>query len=186
MDSQLRGEVHRVYGFSFTEALALTMQFEGGWSNHSSDRGGRTKFGVTHVTLGEYNRRRGLLAYKPLVLVDLTPRQAADVYYLLYWLQYRIDTLPQAVQGLMFDWSVHSGGFAVRSMQRHFKLKPDGIVGPNTRAAVEGAIRRLGWGEVQRALAIRRMKHLCRLVRRDRSQGDFIVGWFDRVSNWLE
>jgi lysozyme family protein len=182
MDSTLRARVHRVYGFSFSEALALTMEFEGGWSDHPSDTGGRTKYGVTWRTLREYNRVKGA----HILLTDLTPRQAADVYYVLYWLRYGIDKLPGSVQGLMFDWSVHSGGFSIRSMQRHFKLKPDGIVGPITGSAVASAVATLGWGEVQRALAIRRMKHLCRLVRRDRSQGDFIVGWFDRVSVWLE
>jgi len=86
----------------------------------------------------------------------------------------------------MFDWSVHAGFFAIRSMQRHLGLKPDGVVGPRTRAAVEEATVTWGTAKVLRSLAIRRMNHLCRLVRRDRKQGDFIVGWWARVQHWLK
>ncbi len=183
MDRILKRVLTGKYGESFVLALETTMRFEGGWSNHPSDRGGKTKYGVTQRTLHAYNQRAGTW----WTIEGLTPEQAADVYWILYWLEMRIDKLPRPVQGFMFDWSVHAGFFAIRSMQRHFKLKPDGVVGSRTRAAVEAQTK---FGDTSaslvRALAIRRMKHLCRLVRRDREQGDFIVGWFDRVSHWLK
>lgn len=183
MDQRLKSHLIQFYGASFADALVLTMGFEGGWSNHSSDRGGKTKYGVTEATLAVYNDRSN----SRLRIETLTQRQAADVYFVLFWSDMRIASLPPMVRGLMFDWSVHSGYFAIRSMQRHLKLKPDGVVGPRTRAAVAAQTK---FGDTTRAflraLAIRRMKHLCRLVRRDREQGDFIVGWFDRVSYWLQ
>ncbi len=182
MDQELTDHLIQFYGRAFADAFLRTMDFEGGWSNHPSDRGGKTKFGVTQATLDHHNRQRD----DKLSLRALTIKQAADVYYHEFWLAMRINTLPHTVQGLMFDWGVHSGFFAIRSMQRHFKLKPDGVVGPRTRAAVAAQTK---FGDTSRALlralAVRRMKHLCRLVRRDRKQGDFIVGWFDRVSYWL-
>lgn len=182
MDQELTDHLLQFYGEAFTRAFLLTMDFEGGWSNHPSDRGGKTKFGVTQATLDHHNRQRD----DKLSLRALTIKQAADVYYHEFWLAMRIDKLPLMVQGLMFDWGVHSGFFAIRSMQRHLKLKPDGVVGPRTRAAVVSEMRVNGPKYLRRSLAIRRMKHLCRLVRRDRKQGDFIVGWFDRVSYWLK
>ena len=182
MDSELKHGLLVKFGGAFTYALERTMAFEGGWSNHPSDRGGRTKYGVTQGTLDAYNDRMG----RAIALSRLTPDQAADVYWIMYWLEMRIDGLDVAVQGIMFDWSVHSGFFAIRSMQRHLKLKPDGVVGPRTREAVVSEILVNGPKYLVRSLAIRRMKHLCRLVRRDRKQGDFIVGWFDRVSHWLK
>ena len=181
MDSELKHGLLVKFGGAFTYALERTMAFEGGWSNHPSDRGGRTKYGVTQGTLDAYNDRMG----RAIALSRLTPDQAADVYWIMYWLEMRIDKLPSIVQGLMFDWSVHAGFFAIRSMQRHVKTKADGAIGPVTLAALDKFIFDKGNGIV-RALAIRRMKHLCRLVRRDRKQGDFIVGWFDRVSYWLQ
>lgn len=182
MGSELKHALLVKYGGAFTYALEVTMAFEGGWSNHPSDRGGKTKYGVTQKTLRNYNRRMGTW----LTIEGLTPRQAADVYFILYWLEMRINELPEQVRGLMFDWSVHAGFFAIRSLQRHFKLKPDGVVGPRTRKAVETALTTDGWAPTVRALAIRRMNHLCRLVRRDRKQGDFLVGWWARVQHWLK
>jgi lysozyme family protein len=182
MDSSLKRLVVSTYGQHFALALETTMRFEGGWSNHPSDRGGKTKYGITQKTLRNYNKRMGTW----LTIEGLTPEQAADVYWILYWKEMRIDRLPHAVQGLMFDWSVHAGFFSIRSLQRHFKLKPDGVVGPRTRASMDKAIVTWGSEHVLRALAIRRMNHLCRLVRRDRKQGDFIVGWWTRVQHWLK
>lgn len=182
MDRDLSRKLIGTYGLEFVRALATTMKFEGGWSNHPSDRGGKTKYGVTARTLRAYNLRSGTW----WTVEGLTPEQAADVYWLMYWLEMRIDGLRIPVQGLMFDWSVHSGFFSIRSMQRHFKLKPDGVVGSRTRAAMDAAIGTWGSAHVVRALAIRRMNALCRLVRRDRKQGDFLVGWWARVQHWLK
>lgn len=182
MDRQLKSFLLTHYGPAFTSALEVTMAFEGGWSNHPSDRGGKTKYGVTESALGAYNVR----TFSGLRVETLTRTQAADVYHVMYWREMRIANLPGPVQGFMFDWSVHAGFFAIRSMQRHFKLKPDGVVGPRTRAAVASAIVTWGSAYVVRALAIRRMKHLCRLVRRYREQGEFLAGWWTRVSHWLK
>lgn len=182
MGSELKEHLLLKFGSSFTNALEVTMAFEGGWSDHPSDRGGKTMFGVTQRTLRNYNRRMGTW----LTIEGLTPRQAADVYWTMYWMEMRVYKLPEHIQGLMFDWSVHAGFFAIRSLQRHFKLKPDGVVGPRTRAAVDKAIVTWGSAPTVRALAIRRMNHLCRLVRRDRKQGDFLVGWWARVQHWLK
>lgn len=180
MGSELKKKLTLRYGVSFARALEVTMAFEGGWSNHPSDRGGKTKYGITQKTLRAYNRRMGTW----LTIQGLKPEQAANVYWTMYWMEMRIHKLPEQVQGLMFDWSVHAGFFAIRSLQRHFKLKPDGVVGPRTRAAVANSLT-TGVSTV-RALAIRRMNHLCRLVRRDRKQGDFLVGWWARVQHWLK
>ncbi len=182
MDSILKHLLKDRYGESFTLALETTMRFEGGWSNHPSDRGGKTKYGVTQRTLISYNKRMGTW----LTIEALTPEQAADVYWVLYWLEMRINKLPEDVQGIMFDWSVHAGFFAIRSLQRHFQLKPDGVVGSRTRASLDASLSTWGTAHVVRSLAIRRMNHLCRLVRRDRKQGDFLVGWWARVQHWLK
>lgn len=182
MEQELKHALLLDYGGGFTYALERTMGFEGGWSNHPSDRGGKTRYGITERTLRAYNQRMGAW----LTVEALTQRQAAQVYHVMFWLKMRIDRLPRALQGLMFDWSVHAGFFAIRSMQRHIKVKPDGAIGPATLAALDRSITISGNLTVLRALAIRRMKHLCRLVRKDRKQGDFLVGWFERVSFWLK
>jgi lysozyme family protein len=188
MDQPLKDVLLNRYGGSFVDALVRTLDFEGGLSNHASDRGGKTKYGVTQATLDAYNKHTGHhpdLGLPPAKVADLTIERAADVYHVLFWTGMRVQLLPPVVRGFMFDWGVHAGFFAIRSMQRHLKLKPDGVVGPRTRAALDDALMVRGERGIVRALAIRRMKHLCRLVRRDRKQGDFIVGWFDRVSYWL-
>lgn len=181
MDLELKTELVRLYGVPFTYALEKTLGFEGGWARHPSDRGGETRYGITQLTLTSFNAFTGLW----WTLDGLTRVNASAIYHQMFWKKMGIWRLPSELQGLMFDWSVHAGYFGIRSMQRHLKVKPDGAIGPKTLETLHRMITISGTTVVVRALAIRRMTHLCRLVRRDRKQGDFLVGWWARVNSFL-
>lgn len=169
------------YGLEFTETVLMTLAFEGVDTNHPSDRGGKTRYGITRLTLARYNG----FTRSNLFLDEITIRDAVDIYHELFWLFPKIGTLSSA-SSFMFDWHVNSGTFAIRSMQRWLKVKPDGIIGPVTAKKIDDLIRVHGSDFVIRALAIRRMRLLCRLVRRDPTQAAFIEGWWNRVSTFLE
>jgi lysozyme family protein len=173
-----RRELSERYGKAFVAALEQTLNFEGGWADHPNDRGGLTYMGITSQTLSRYNSVTG----QDLYMNELTPEIVADIYHELFWKFYRIYQIPgKVLPGFLFDFCVHSGGFAIKSMQRHIGTKPDGILGPKTL----GVINQWPHQTLTKHLARRRMKFLCRLVQRDPSQAAFIVGWWNRVSTWF-
>lgn len=118
---------------------------EGGFVNDPDDPGGATNFGVTIGTM----RRLGLdLDGDGAVTVAdvraLTRDQATQIFIEHYWRKPRIAELPQVVQASVFDMYVNAGANAVRILQRlvrdmRIEIAVDGVIGPQTIAAVEQA-----------------------------------------------
>lgn len=181
MDKSTEFYLSRKYGAQFVSALLTTLGHEGGWSNHPNDRGGLTYMGITSLTLDRYNTIAGTY----LRMEDLTSMTVADIYYRLFWKGYNVERFPFALRPFMFDWVVHSGSFAIKSAQRYIGTKADGIAGRKTQEAFAAAVVKDGSETVLHHLVLRRMDHLCRMVKRDPNQAVFLVGWWNRVKNWL-
>ncbi len=64
---------------------------EGGYSNRASDRGGPTKYGVTHKTLAAH---RGVPSVAADQVKTMTKMEAEDIYRRSYWGQSGGDLLP--------------------------------------------------------------------------------------------
>lgn len=175
----LSSKVVNRYGSAFYMAVRDTLEFEGFWVDDPVDRGGETKYGITKRSLGFYSLHMG----QYYDMADLTLEIAIDIYHRQYWVLYNIEDMPDWAQPFMFDWVVHAGPSALKSMQRHVGVKPDGLVGPRTLGALDTDT---DGRQAVRELAIRRMRVLCRLVRRDPTQAKFIVGWWNRVSTFME
>ena len=126
------------------KALELMFGHEGGYVNSPNDRGGPTKYGITHTTLA---RHRGVRSVTPAQVKALTLAEAEDIYRKSYWGQSGGDILPVGLDYAAFDFGVNSGpARAVKVLQRLVGAKVDGIPGPNTLAAVRaypGGVRRL-------------------------------------------
>lgn len=118
---------------------------EGGFVNDPDDPGGATKHGVTLATL----RRLGIdiTADGRIDLADvqaLTRAQATDLYVQHYFNRPGIAALPEALQPSVFDMYVNAGSNAVKILQRllgqmGFPCTPDGVIGPQTIRAAQGA-----------------------------------------------
>lgn len=141
---------------SFDHALAFTLGWEGGWSDHAEDRGGATNLGVTHSTLDHWRQLRpewGL----PADVRALKRRDAARIYRAGYWDAVKGDELPRGVALMVFDAAVNHGPARARKwLQEAAGATVDGIIGPKTLAAVRaaspgllirefGALRALGY-----------------------------------------
>ncbi|WP_396272641.1 glycoside hydrolase family 108 protein [Hyphomonas sp.] len=166
----------------FETALKFCFKWEGGYSDHASDRGGKTNYGVTEQVFHEWLDSRG----EPLRPVkEITHDEVRAIYWSEYWLSARCDRLKRQLDLLMFDASVNHGpGGAARLLQRALNalgetLKVDGAIGGQTFAAIaryETKALAAQYLEERRAL-------FHRIVARDASQSVFLKGWLNRVKD---
>lgn len=153
--------------------------FEGGLSDHPSDRGGLTKYGVTLET---FRRIRPLATEADLRA--LSKDDAVDILTEEYALKpgyAKIDD--DAVRFAVIDYAVHSGPpAATRALQKAVAIESDGIFGPQT----EYAVNRFDTRVLLRLLIATRLRHLGRIITRDSRQSAFAAGWLNRVATILE
>ncbi len=156
---------------------------EGGYVNHPNDRGGPTKYGVTQATLSSY-------LGKPASIQDvkeLSLSLAEEIFYVRYYLQPRIDALPDKLELPVFDMSVNAGQrTAIRLLQSVINksgvasLKEDGVNGTGTQQAAFKAYEAMG-AYLINAYADERIAYYKAIVRRNPSQKVFMAGWESRA-----
>lgn len=113
----------------FDEAFDRLIAHEGGYSDHPSDPGGETMFGITKRVAMEHGYTGSMR--------NLTRQQAKDIYRSAYWDRAKADQYDYAIGFQLFDAAVNHGiGNAVRFLQRAVGTADDGIVGPATLRAV--------------------------------------------------
>lgn len=129
-----------------TLAVALELMFghEGGYVNVKTDKGGPTKYGITHTTLAAH---RGVASVTAAQVKAMTLEEAEAIYRRSYWIQSGGDLLPIGLDYAAFDFGVNSGpATAVKKLQLVLGVRQDGVMGEITsRAAREypGGIQKL-------------------------------------------
>ncbi|RTR01954.1 glycoside hydrolase family 108 protein [Halomonas nitroreducens] len=164
---------------------------EGGYVNHSADRGGPTRYGITEAVA----RRHG---YKG-DMRELPRRLAFEIYADRYWHSLRLDQVAEIHEPLaeyLFDFGVNSGpGRAGEYLQRllnvlnrverdYDDIAVDGAVGPATLGALEAYHEtrgRPGLHVLAHAVNGLRLAFLVELAERRESQEAFSFGWLRRV-----
>ena len=89
---------------NFARALAVTLQYEGGWSDNPRDPGGATMKGVT---LGTFRRRKPGATKADLRAIS--DQDLAAIYRRDFWSAVNGDTLADGVDLVTFDAGVNSG-----------------------------------------------------------------------------
>jgi len=196
-------------GTPTVEEIALAIvEREGGFVNDPDDPGGPTNHGVTLATA----RAHGLdLDGDGDVDVDdvrlITDDVAAKLFIRRYYLQPRIDLLPECVQPAVMDMCVHSGDNAVRIFQRLLnelggkpamlgKWAPvveDGKIGPKTVKAARLCCETVGPDNLRNWYGkARREWYYLQGDRRSRSR-KYIVrlnggkgGWIVRAEDFMD
>ncbi len=161
---------------------------EGGYSNHPSDRGGPTRWGVTEQVARAYGYQGDMRAF---------PRpMAVEVYRKRYWEEpglNRIADLCPALAAEMFDTGVNMGtSIPGRFLQRSLNalnqgaslypdIPVDGRIGAMTIASLKGLIQRRG--KTGAEVVLLRLADAMQAVRyveicegREASE-DFLFGW---------
>ncbi|MGN6460298.1 MAG: glycoside hydrolase family 108 protein [Pseudolabrys sp.] len=104
---------------SFDAALARVLAHEGGYSNHPSDPGGPTKYGITIADYRRYVKPNATAADVEAMTLDA----AKTIYRARYWDALACDGLPAGVDYTVFDYGVNSGvARAARVLRRKLTL----------------------------------------------------------------
>jgi hypothetical protein len=157
---------------NFDRCVAVTLAYEGGFSDNPTDPGGATNFGITKRTLEAY--------LGTAVTVEdvrtMSSSTAIAIYRANYWNQMRCGDLPAGVDMMVFDYGVNSGpAVAIKALQALVRVAQDGAIGPRTLGAVAGAAPMT----LVNDLAQVRMSYLRALP----TFAQFAEGWTRRVSD---
>ena len=125
---------------NFDQAFTTLLGHEGGFTEDPRDPGNWTG---GRVGIGELRGTKfGIAAntYPNEDIRNLTVDRAKAIYRRDFWNPVRADELPAEVRYAVFDAAVNSGPRqSIRWLQRAAGVKDDGIIGPQTLAAVRAA-----------------------------------------------
>jgi lysozyme family protein len=165
--------------------IAEVIAREGGYVAHPADRGGATKYGVTHGALRAW---RGEAVTAEDVRA-LSRAEAAALYRALYYERPRLFLLPAPLQPFLFDCAVHHGPrSAALLLQRvlnesGFPCREDGVIGAETAQRSTDALSALDNALLERLLEAR-LRIIDRIVANDTSQRVFLRGWVRRIESF--
>ena len=90
---------------TYDVCLPLLLAHEGGYSNHPSDPGGPTNFGITIFDYRKYVNPGATAADVRAMTVE----EAKRIYRARYWDAQRCDELPAGLDYAVFDDGINSG-----------------------------------------------------------------------------
>ncbi len=175
----------------FERAVAHTLGIEGGYSDHPSDRGGKTNWGVTEAVAREHGYRGPMKAMPKSI--------ALDIYRKAYWDKTGLDWIAAVDADValeVFDTGVNMGvGIAMRMLQRVLNalnrggrdypdIAVDGVAGPLTGAVLRAVCRLRG--DKGRAVVLLYLNALqgaryIELAEAREANEDFMFGWAKRA-----
>lgn len=156
---------------NFETAVNKLLGFEGGYSDHPADPGGKTMYGITEAQA----RRAGYRGAMQDLPLDLAKR----IYKEEYWGAVRAEELPVGIRYLMFDAAVNSGPVqAIKWLQRAVGAADDGVFGPKTMQA----INQLSADSIRMKLLAQRLRFMADLT----NWPAFGRGWAKRIAELME
>jgi lysozyme family protein len=158
----------------FEECLKRILKHEGGFVNDPLDSGGMTNLGVTKRVWEEF-------VGHPVSEADmraLTPEKVGKLYKQRYWNSAYCEVLPKGLDYVVFDFAVNAGtGRSVKTLQSAIGVVADGVIGPRTMAAINGANAK----DLVAKFSDARTDFYQGIVARKPDQARFIRGWLNRV-----
>jgi len=173
---------------SFSKELEKVLDLEGKYSNHKSDSGGKTMYGIIEVVA----RRHG---YKG-AMSRMSKAKATEIYYKAYWKPLELDAINKILPAIvheLFDTGVNQGigraaeylQYSLNALNRQGKdyndLSVDGDLGPATLSALKAYKRKRKGSDgdvvMLRCLNCLQGSFYLRLSQRRKKDEDFVFGW---------
>jgi lysozyme family protein len=172
---------------TFTENLEKVLDLEGTYSDHKSDSGGKTMYGITVALARQYGYRGKMQ--------NLSLNKAKQIYYDAFWLPLNLDAIYKIMPTLvheLFDTGVNQGTgraaeylqYSLNAFNRQEKdykdIRIDGSIGPATLSALKQYYKKRGTqGELVllRALNCLQGSFYLRLSQARKKDEDFAYGW---------
>ena len=156
------------YSELYQKCIPIILKSEGGYSNHSSDYGGETNFGIAKKF------------YPNEDIKNLTKERAAELFHRDYWIPMKLEGINNNELVLqVFDVGVNSGPkTGVKLLQRLVGTDPDGVIGPKTLQATNNYP-----GNIVDEFKQKRRLFYAAIVTKDPSQKVFLKGWLNRIEN---
>lgn len=169
------------------DAIDKVIVVEGTYSDHPSDKGGPTMYGITEQVARAYGYQG--------VMRDLPRETAVAIYTLRYWRNPKLDQIASinpVIAEELLDTGINMGpATAIKFLQRamnvlnqgakHYPDLPvDGVIGPMTLQALKSYLAKRG---NEGALVLYRMLNAQQAVRymeiaeANPKQEDFMYGW---------
>lgn len=195
---------------NFQTSYKLVLDYEGGYSNDASDRGGETYCGIARnffpnwrgwvyvdAAKKEYGTRSSTLTKQLKTVSDLQDA-VAEWYKTEWWDKLKLSKLSQALANEIFEQSINLGksghGKLLQTLINAFNfntktggtlfddLVVDGAVGPKTLAALATIIeKRTDENTIVHALNCLQGHHYINLASKKVSQREFLRGWIKRT-----
>jgi lysozyme family protein len=170
---EVASKMDLAYNKIFIREVEKVLEHEGGYSKDPDDAGGETKFGISKRAFPDTN------------ILDLTKADAIKIYWEFYWKKFKIEMLPEHLQGITFDMVVNKGGRGIKILQKAANDKNikdklitvDGRIGRMTAEACQKL-------EIDRVVAYN-VLHYSKIVQKKPSQMKFWYGWFRRAVSKL-
>lgn len=170
---------------TFETSYHITEMMEGGYSNHSLDKGKETYAGISRASFPNWEGWKFIdKKAKPIqtnsFFSDLT-MPVRNFYRANFWLPLQCVSMPQVVANQLFDYAVNSGkSRAVKSLQSVLNslgafLEVDGLIGVKTL----GALSRFDANKIAEKLLLERENFINKLAQ---SQPQFKNGWLNRIA----
>lgn len=149
-----------------------------GFANDPDDAGGATMVGVTLATYAAYCRRKGYPRPTVERLRGITFAQWFDILKTMYWDRWKADEIrSQPVAEILVDWVWASGKYGITIPQQVLGVKPDGIVGIKTLAAVNAQAPAAFFDR----LKVERQAYIDRICAVRPANNKFKKGWLRRL-----
>ena len=167
----------------FRPAFEKMIHNEGGYVNHTvvGDRGGQTYAGIARKFHPDW-QGWGLIDRNDMDNPELTTF-VLQFYKTHFWDRLKAEQIHnQRIAESLFDFAVNAGvRTAVKLAQLIVNSTPDGIIGPKTLEKVNAADEELFVAKY----ALAKVARYTEIVKRNRSQSKFLLGWLNRALRGL-
>ena len=155
------------------------LKWEGGWSDHPADRGGKTMMGITLSTWQYYCTKNGRTGTAES-LGAITREEWREVLKDMFWDRIHGDLIvSQSVANIICDWVWASGSYGITGVQRILGVKVDGICGYKTLKAINTRSPKELFNDIKQA----RLADVDKVIKAHPDQAVFRNGWINRIND---